>query len=188
MAVISPAGRKYQRRIRYMNKVDFLYTLPENGIGIELGVGRGGYSLEICRRSPLSKIYGIDRYTDKTHTEEQMKNMLSLLEDEIKTGRYTFLRGTFESHVNSFDDETFDFIFIDGYANSGQENGKTLDDWWPKLKPGGIFSGHDYCDRYYQTKNVVDKFINIHDLELYTIDELTSENDYPSWYTFKNKE
>ena len=74
--------------------------------------------------------------------------MLSLLEDEIKTGRYTFLRGTFESHVNSFDDETFDFIFIDGYANSGQENGKTLDDWWPKLKPGGIFSGHDYCDRY----------------------------------------
>tara|TARA_Y100000389_G_C17052243_1_gene313332 strand:+ start:118 stop:318 length:201 start_codon:yes stop_codon:yes gene_type:complete len=46
-----------------------------------------------------------------------------------------------------FPDDFFDFIYVDGYAHTGEENGKTFFDWWPKLKQNGIFSGDDYDNK-----------------------------------------
>lgn len=42
-------------------------------------------------------------------------------------------------------DKSFDFIYLDGaheYKNVKLE----LKNIWPKLRPGGVFAGHDYCD------------------------------------------
>ena len=167
-----------------MNRIEFLNLLPEGGTGLELGVAGGKYSRAMCDKSYLSKIYGIDRYTDH-HDEAEMLSMLNLLEDQIAIGRYTFLRGSFESHLNSFNDETFDFIYIDGYACTGQDNGKTLDDWFCKLKPGGIFAGHDYHKKWRKTVNVVNAFANKNNLKLRILEDLEKDYDFPSWYMFK---
>ena len=169
------------------NRKEFLGLLPEGGIGLELGIASGYYSRAMCDKSRLSKIYGIDRYTDH-HDDVEMTRMLDFLKDQIAINRYTFLRGSFESHLKSFDDKTFDFIYIDGYAHTGQENGATLDDWWPKLKPGGTFAGHDYHEDYIQTIDAVDAFIDNNNLELHILEDLEDDQDYPSWYTFKHKD
>jgi hypothetical protein len=50
----------------------------------------------------------------------------------------------FEEALSLFEDETFDFIYVDGYAHSGQLGGETIFDWYPKLKKGGVLSGDDY--------------------------------------------
>ena len=52
-----------------------------------------------------------------------------------------------------------DFAYIDGYAHTGNGEGRTLHDWWEKVKPGGVLAGHDY-DAENWPKNVaaVDTF------------------------------
>jgi len=45
--------------------------------------------------------------------------------------------------VNDFADETFDFIFLDRYMTLEQAE-KDLHYWYPKLKKGGLFTGHDW--------------------------------------------
>lgn len=164
-----------------MNRIEFLDLLPEKGVGVELGVARGNYSKAICDKSKLSKIYGIDRYSDH-HDDAEMMNMLDLLKDHISSKRYTFLRGTFENCLEFFEDHSLDFIYIDGYAHTGQENGKTLNDWFCKLKPNGIFSGHDYHETWPKTVNAVNEFINKNNLKLNIIEDLETDWDFPSWY------
>ncbi len=77
----------------------------------------------------------------------------------------------------------FDFIYIDGYAHTGQDNGTILKDWWPKLKSGGMFAGHDYCKQFPKTIEEVNKFATRHQLKL----NFTKEEKYTSWYCIKNK-
>jgi len=163
------------------NRCTILPTLKDGGVGVELGVAKGIFSRSICDLSPLSKVYGIDRYKDH-HDHREMRDMLILMKDEIDSGRYEFLRGTFASLCGHFEDSTFDFIYIDGYAHTGQEAGGTLEDWWPKLSPGGIFSGHDYDKRYQPTIDAVDAFVQRHNLELTIVEE---QEGYASWLVEK---
>lgn len=89
----------------------------------------------------------------------------------------------FELAIDLFPNEYFDFIYIDGYAHTGQNEGKTLRQWYPKLKSGGIFSGHDYCaQRWPKTFNQVNQFLKE---ELNYQINFTEENIDPSWYIFK---
>ena len=80
-------------------------------------------------------------------------------------------------------DSYFDFIYIDGYAHTGQDGGKTLEDWYPKLRAGGIFAGHDYHKHWSPTIDSVDAFrrsIN-HRGDL----QLTLKDTFPSWWFLK---
>jgi len=169
-----------------MNRIEFLDLLPEKGIGLELGVAKGDYSKAICDNSKLSKIYGIDKYSDH-HDDEEMINMLDLLKDHISSKRYTFLRGTFENYLEVFEDQSLDFIYIDGYAHNGQENGKTLSDWFCKLKPDGIFSGHDYHKKWPRTVNAVNEFVDKNNLKLNIVEDLEVDWDFPSWYVINDR-
>lgn len=54
--------------------------------------------------------------------------------------------------------ETFDFVFIDAshdYANVKAD----IIAWAPRLKPGGIFAGHDYCKSWPGVMEAVDELI-----------------------------
>ena len=93
----------------------------------------------------------------------------------------------FNEAVDLFQDGIFNFIYIDGDASTGQEDGNTIEEWWPKLKTGGIFGGHDYCDHYSKTKEQVDKFVIRHNVQLLTTDEEPNRDTriFPSWYCIK---
>jgi hypothetical protein len=54
------------------------------------------------------------------------------------------LKLRFDEALSLFPDHYFDFIYVDGYAHTGEEGGRTFHDWYPKLKPGGILAGKDY--------------------------------------------
>ena len=58
--------------------------------------------------------------------------------------KYNLIKSTFESALKKFDDKYFNFIYIDGFAHTGQEGGKTIIQWYKKLKVGGIIAGDDY--------------------------------------------
>ena len=129
----------------------------EDGIGVELGVASGGYSNHILNNSKLKTLYSIDAWADHHNSKEYVGCIKKL----SKHGnRSVVLRMFFDDAIKHFSDNFFDFIYIDAYAHLGQQDGKILNDWYPKLKSGGIFAGHDYCHPWEKTIKAVDLFFN----------------------------
>ena len=162
------------------NRKDILDLLNgSNNIGIELGVANGTYSKQMVDSNKFSKVYGIDVYNDHHNTKQYLSALTYIGLDKP----YTLIRSSFEETLTLFNDNFFDYIYVDGYAHTGQEDGKTLYTWFSKLKTGGIFAGHDYHGKWPKTIRVVDEFIKSYNLNL----NLTNEQEplYPSWYTFK---
>jgi len=157
---------------------DFYHILQANNckIGAELGVDRGEFSEKLNSTHLFKEFYAIDRWSDH-HTSEHYFYALN----QLKKYNVTTLRCTFTEAVSLFKDNYFDFIYIDGYAKQGQEGGTILKDWYPKLKPGGIFSGHDYHHKWSATVRCVDEFCSINKKTI----NLTTEDDYPSWWFIK---
>ena len=57
--------------------------------------------------------------------------------------KFKYLKGRAENLVEKFDDEYFDTIFID-MDHSYQSVKRDIQQWLPKVKPGGILAGDDY--------------------------------------------
>ena len=154
-----------------MNRGDLADSF--SGVTLELGVAGGSFSRRIALAPNCKKHYAIDRWTDH-HDLPEYKRALELLFG-TKT---VVLRSEFDVALQLFPDQFFDVIYIDGYAHTGQNDGKTLINWWPKLKDGGIFSGHDYHKSFPKTIIEVDKFAASVSKQIF----LTDEEKYPSWY------
>lgn len=159
--------------------------LGANNIGIELGVAKGVFSKRMVQSGKFSKFYGVDVYSDQHDTNEYkaaLKN-IGLLEN------YTLLRMTFDDALDLFEDNFFDFIYIDGYAHTGEEGGKTLANWYKKLKVGGIFSGDDYHPDWPLVMWAVNDFAKQTNTSLMATDKTESNNycKYPSWFVKKHE-
>jgi hypothetical protein len=156
------------------------------GEGVELGVAAGHYSEVILKHSKCRRLWSIDRWADH-HNAAEYKEAATRLA-KAGRGRCVPLRMLFEDALALFPNESLDFIYIDGYAHTGQNNGKTLDDWWPKLKPAGIFAGHDYHDKYPKTVEAVEQFIVGRGVHLNVTgiavegEDLVGLDKFPSWW------
>lgn len=155
--------------------------LPQNSVGIELGVAQGKFAEKLLKNPCFSVLYGVDAYAgDRGHDDKQYNEALEKLSQFGE--RYVLIRKSFSQAVKDFADNYFDFIYIDGYAHTGQDEGKTLQEWYPKLKSGGIFSGDDYTLRYEKNYNVINEFIAENKLELHVINDW---NSHRTWLCVK---
>ncbi len=168
-------------------RADICKLLKPGGIGVELGVAAGWFSHQILEHSKLDFLYSIDMWAgDRGHDVEQYKTAVKLLMPYRE--RNTCLRLRFDEAIDLFPNGYFDFIYIDGYAHTGEEEGQTLRDWWPKLAPGGIFAGDDYGHRWPLVMKEVDDFIHATNLKCMVltpkvIESWSSKN--PTWITKK---
>jgi len=113
------------------------YMAPENSIGVEIGVHHAQTSVYMLDNSKkLGHLYCIDPYFKRKGRSKTTKAMLG------KYDNCTFLHMT--SHeASSVVPDNLDWIFIDGdhsYAAVLQD----LEDWVPKIRSGGLMSGHDW--------------------------------------------
>jgi hypothetical protein len=135
--------------------------------------------------NPAAHYLGIDRWSDH-HDEGEMFGAIERLRPYPNARTF---RSTFAEALPMIPDDYADMIYIDGYAHTGQEGGQTLCDWWAKLKPGGIFAGHDYdMENYPQTFCAVNDFILEMDqagVRLYL--NVIDEKPHPSWWLVKPK-
>tara|TARA_A100001201_G_scaffold118843_1_gene102390 strand:+ start:935 stop:1423 length:489 start_codon:yes stop_codon:yes gene_type:complete len=161
-----------------MNRLEIANKIKQDKpIGAELGVASGGFSEQLINTNIFSHFYSIDKWNDH-HCIKEYFNLLKKLNNKENIH---VIRATFKEALNLFQDNYFDFIYIDGYAHTGQDNGTTLYDWYEKVKSGGVISGHDYHKKWPKTIECVDKFIKDKNLKL----NLTNENEFPSWWCYK---
>lgn len=155
------------------------------GQGVELGVAAGKFSAQILAAGQCERLWSIDRWNDHHDAKEYVRAARELVMQG--RGRCIPLRMTFAEALPFFADGSLGFVYVDGYAHTGQDGGRTLEDWWPKLKPGGVFAGHDYHPRWQPTKDAVDAFAARHGLTLSFTQEAPPDG-WPSWFTFKSQQ
>lgn len=172
-------------------------------VGVEIGVQHGVFSMYLLESGLFKKLYSIDPYPvkipgvfqngeqyycdDSNETYEiAIQNLSQYKESEL-------IREYSNVAAFGFKDASLDFIFIDGdHTYEGVMNDLTL--WWPKLKVGGIMSGHDYWDMEmdcgdniistFKVKSAVDDFAKEHNVKVQTVKEESLE-DWYSWFFLK---
>ena len=169
------------------NPIDSRLKLPvilkRFGVGVELGVAKGYYSDIILKHSKLKRLYSIDSWADH-HNDEEYAEAQEMLEEY--GDRSIIMRMTFDEALGQFYDNELDFIYVDGYAHTGQDDGKIMRSWYPKLKSGGIMAGHDYTEMYKQTIEAVDNFCVYAGVKPMVIPgdfgSLNGQDHYESWW------
>lgn len=167
-----------KNRIRHRNDLPLL--IPANGIAVELGVAKGVYSETILAMHSTLLLHSVDRWAgDRNHDDKEFEEALERLSKYKE--RSCVMRMSFVQAVEQFKDESLDFVYIDGYAHTGQEDGQTLRDWYPKVKKGGIFAGHDFHPNFPLTVKIVKEFCEKNKCSY----NLTETDQYPSWFVRK---
>lgn len=148
-----------QKQIEYGEKEEnisgrgllpYIQQLNGNLIGCEIGVCHGFTTKFLLQNVPnISKIYCIDHYPsyvewDGTRlTEERQEETKRKCKERLQEySSVEFVYQSSQDFVNNIPDDTLDFIFIDG-EHSYESTIRDIENYWPKMKKGGLFSGHD---------------------------------------------
>ena len=160
------------------NREGILKNIPQikNGICAEIGVLEGYYSKKILEQNPKT-LYLVDvwmpleNYEDITNNINypdafaKIKNLSASYPNKCVIIKDTSIQ-TSKRFKNNF----FDFIYIDA-NHCYEEIKKDVLAWFPKVKSGGVLSGHDYLKfKWEENKNFLK---NGKDVILYTENQIT---------------
>jgi hypothetical protein len=174
---------------------DFLDYMPYNAIAVEVGVQNGIFAEYMLNRTNPQTLYLIDCweqqdpsvYNDIANVpnEQQENSYQETLRKFANDPRVTILRQYSHDAVSRFADESLDWVYLD--ANHTYEAIKEdLKRWWPKVKKGGILSGHDYFhEPAFGVIQAVNEFLIEYNL-YFTY--LTTGDYYDSWAIQKPEE
>ncbi len=172
--------------------IDFL----ECKVGAEIGVHEGEFSELLLKTSNLELLYSIDAWRKLPKEEyrdicnvaeaEQLRIYFRAAERLRSHGtRSCVLRlGSLEASA-LFADGLLDFVYID--ANHRYEAVMSdLKAWFPKVRSGGLVSGHDFLDgsaheSEFGVRSAVEEFFGNLGLPF----AVTEESTCPSWYAVK---
>lgn len=133
---------------------DLPNLLPDNAVGVELGIFECGYSRELLASGKFRLLFIVDPFLgeiigsgDKDGLN--MKNVPCFKLVQIATqlavdnpGKVTFVRKKGVEFLESIAADSLDFVYIDtthSYADTLAE----LEASWRCVKKGGVISGHD---------------------------------------------
>lgn len=134
---------------------ELLERLPKQSIGVEIGVWRGDFSSEILRIVCPAKLHLVDPWVHLPPDEFKdgmnlpdarqrrfYKRTLRRFAEAITAGQVVVHRMRSSEAVSLFEDGYFDWVYVDG--NHGYPWAlKDMQDYWPKIRPGGYLMGHD---------------------------------------------
>jgi hypothetical protein len=169
---------------------DFLDCMPHHAIAVEVGVQGGGYAAFMLRKTNPQKLFLIDcwEHQDPQVYDDPEANVSNELQERLyretkqrfaNDPRVVIMREYSKNAAAKFEDESIDWLYLD--ANHGYEAAREdLDLWWPKIKKGGMLSGHDYAVRpSFGVVQAVNEFLIKHNLSLTY--RTVEEHIYDSW-------
>lgn len=118
-------------------------------LGLEIGCDVGDTANYLLSNLPNLVLHGVDPYVNchdwnGRFLDDREDAYQKILDRCSKFGERFIMHRDFSNNlVNSFEDESLDFIFIDG-LHTYEQLTKDCKNYYSKVKTGGIFSGHDY--------------------------------------------
>ena len=130
-------------------------------IGAEIGVYKGEFSEILLARSSLHKLYCIDTWQNDAMIWKKIPEPNKIYENCAnrlkKFGkRVEMIQGESTQVVKQFKQHSLDFIYLDA-DHTYNAVLKDLQAWYNKVKPGGMFAGHDFYNRYTRKSRILYK-------------------------------
>lgn len=158
--------------------------------GAEIGVQTGKYSIILCKTIPNLKLICVDPWAQSSGKRRAGKRSEKQYQHCVETlSPYgtTFIRTTSIEASKLVPDNSLDFVYVDALHDF--DNAMidiTL--WAPKVRVGGIVSGHDYISfQEYGVIQAVDAYTQVHKIDYYvTQPDLANKIFHiPSWFWVK---
>ena len=137
-------------RIALIRRIGRLFP---DGKGVEVGTFKGTFAREILLNW-TGHLYMVDVWRGLDDSEYQDGSNHSIHTDAYELTMYnirgfedraTMIRTKSLQGADLFQDESLDFVYID--ANHAYDYVvEDMEKWYPKVKKGGYFIGHDYLD------------------------------------------
>lgn len=152
-------------------------------VGLEIGCYAGVNAENLLQCLPQLYLYGIDPYEPyidwnggATLYSNDTSERAAMQRFSKFPDRFKLYKKTSDEAVNDFEDEFFDFIFIDG-LHTYEQVAKDCKNYYSKLKFGGLFSGHDY-------ETIADVNRAIKEFAI-TKDKIINKTNNDVWYWIK---
>jgi len=143
--------------------IRFIKRTKKNcSIGVEIGVAEGHNSKNILLMLPVRKLYLVDSYFMSYKEENRIveypentyvkaKKRLSKFDDRIIW--------VFKKSEDAIDEipNNLDFVYIDG-NHSYDFVKKDIENYYPKVRKGGIIGGHDFSGNHIDVSKAVIDF------------------------------
>ncbi len=130
----------------------------DNGVFVEVGTWTGNFARQLLENTNCKKLYCVDPYKhfDDDVYPDAINNRTQADFDQIYENtrkslerfgsRVEFIRFCSDKAVKLFEDESLDFVYIDGnHEYKAAEEDIRL--WYPKVKKGGYLCGDDVYSR-----------------------------------------
>jgi hypothetical protein len=156
----------------------------KTGVGAEVGCLRGEFSRYLSKFYK-GEILGIDAFIGEANVPDDPLTKAKCLDNFIRTN-CTLIEGFSVDVARTIEDESLDWVYIDA-DHTYHSVKEDLNIWFPKVRKGGVVSGHDYVN---YSKNgytfgvieAVDEFVKEHG---YALGELMDKGKFASWYFIK---
>jgi len=153
--------RLFGRKTRESVRDDLLRKMGRGGVCAEIGVFRGDFSERILLISRPHRLHLIDPWKfepgpvyeqslyGSAHVNGQpamdavFNSVRDRFDHEIRVGTVVLHRAASDEAAGQFEDEYFDWVYIDG-NHLREFVMRDLENYYPKVKPGGYIAGDDY--------------------------------------------
>lgn len=156
----------------------------KTGVGAEIGCLRGEFTKYISTIYQ-GRIFGIDAFVGEAGIPEDPLTEQKCIEN-FKGTKCELVKGFSVDVAKKMPNGTLDWIYIDA-DHSYKSVKEDLEAWYPKVRRGGIISGHDYVEYSnggidFGVIQAVDEFCLKHG---YDIEEWFDKGKFASWYFIK---
>ena len=164
-------------------------------VAVEVGVWRGDFSAAMINHLKPAVFFAVDPYElfegmvsapgPEFTNQRTLDKLAEQVQNRMSSLGHNLIRKKSVDAAEEFKNNSIDVVYIDGDHTYGGVKAD-IGAWWPKVKPGGILAGHDYCTGKtglgyeYGVIEAVQEFANAEGLDIET------STDYPpSWKLIK---
>ena len=133
---------------------NYLNALDYKGVGVEVGVLRGDFSRILLQNWNGTKLYMVDTWAHNSNNIDlnngdhltQLDNFAATFRNIYEYGsKSCILRDSSSEASKLFKDNSLDFVYLDA-GHDYKSVTEDLDNWWSKIRQGGMLLGDDYID------------------------------------------